>query len=120
MSGQSAEEIEKEEAAVADGRLDIIGEDPQEDHVADEVHPAAVQEHAGDEGEEVLAPDGFLRYGAVVEDKRVQFPGRQGGLKKKDGHVEHNKPVAEDGEVPAFDLIVANWKKHILVVVVFI
>ena len=39
--GDAAGEIEDEEADMADVVLDIVAEDPEEHHVADEVHRAA-------------------------------------------------------------------------------
>ena len=46
-----AHQIEHDEAEMAHGVLDIVAEHPQEQHVAEEVDPAPVQEHVGDEGE---------------------------------------------------------------------
>ena len=44
-----AQEIEDEVAEVAERVLDVVGEHPQEDHVAEEVPEVAVEEGVGDE-----------------------------------------------------------------------
>ena len=36
---------------MAIGVLDVVGEDPEEQHVGNEVPPAGMQEHVDDEGE---------------------------------------------------------------------
>ena len=38
-------EIAEEEADVPEGVLDVVAEDPEEEHVAGDVEPAGVQEH---------------------------------------------------------------------------
>jgi hypothetical protein len=43
----AGEQIEHEEPAVAHAVLDVVAEDPQVEHVAGEVHGAAVDEHRG-------------------------------------------------------------------------
>src|ERR1041385_2442843 len=48
----AADDVEGEVAEVADGVLDARAEDPEVDHVAEEVHEAAVQEQRGDERDE--------------------------------------------------------------------
>ena len=42
---QAAEHVEQREAAVPHGIFHVVAEDPQEPHVADEMEPAAVEEH---------------------------------------------------------------------------
>ena len=60
--GGRAQKIENEVAEVAERVLDVVGEHPQEDHVAGEVPEVAVEEGVGDErqpvgdGEEVQRP----------------------------------------------------------------
>ncbi|KKX90117.1 hypothetical protein UF38_00120, partial [Vibrio parahaemolyticus] len=68
---QAADQIEGEEADMAHGVLDIVGEDPKEQHVADEMHPAAMHEHVGEPG----GPGGHhlkvgRQHGPVGEDRR--------------------------------------------------
>ena len=42
--------IEHDEAPVAEAIFDVVAEDPQEEHVPEEVQPAAVQEHRREDG----------------------------------------------------------------------
>ncbi len=48
-AGDAAQEIEGEETQVPHRVLDIVAEHPEEQHVSDQMQPAAVQEHVGDE-----------------------------------------------------------------------
>ena len=43
----TARQIEKEKPHVSHGVLDVVAEDPEEQHVAGEVHDVGVQEHIG-------------------------------------------------------------------------
>src|SRR6185503_14843138 len=49
--GDPADEVEEGERDRAQAILDVVPEDPQEQHVAQQVYPAAVQEHARDHAE---------------------------------------------------------------------
>ena len=53
----AAHEVEERVAQAAHAILDVVAEDPEEQHVADDVHPAAVHEDRGDQGQ----PGGVLR-----------------------------------------------------------
>src|SRR5205823_6447710 len=44
-----AEQIEDDEASVAEAIFDVVAENPEVPHVPDDVHPAAVEEHRRDE-----------------------------------------------------------------------
>ena len=48
--GHAAQQVEQQVFRMAQDVLDVVAEDPQEPHVADQVQPAAVQEHGGHEG----------------------------------------------------------------------
>ena len=52
---ETAQEVEKKITQVAQVVLDVVAENPQEPHVADQVHPATVQKHAGEQGEDRVA-----------------------------------------------------------------
>ena len=53
----AAQQVEEHEARRAQAVFDVVAEDPEEEHVAAEVQPPAVQEHRHDDGEvHVLAP----------------------------------------------------------------
>ena len=49
-SGNSADEVENDVAEVAEVVFDVVAEDPEREHVEDEVHPGAVQEHGREDG----------------------------------------------------------------------
>ena len=66
-----ADEVEQQERDRAEAVLDVVAEDPQEQHVAEQVQPAAVQEHAR-EHPDVAWPE----VGAGLE--RVGDVGRNG------------------------------------------
>ena len=46
--GEAGREVEDEEADAAHHVLDVVAEDPEEEHVPEQVQPARVQEHAGE------------------------------------------------------------------------
>ena len=48
---------------MARGVLDVVPEDPQEQHVAAEMHPATVQEHRGEHGDQRIGGPGDVRTG---------------------------------------------------------
>ena len=53
----AAHEVEEQEADRPHGVFDLAAEGPQVNHVADDVHPAAVHEHGGEQGDEAMAVD---------------------------------------------------------------
>ncbi len=52
--GDAARQIENREAQRAHAVFDVVPEDPQRPHIADDVRPSAVQKHAGEEGPVVI------------------------------------------------------------------
>src|SRR6185437_15145656 len=50
---QAADEVEREEAPRPHRVLNVVAEHPEEERVANDVHPAAVQEHGGQRREDV-------------------------------------------------------------------
>ena len=69
------DEVEDEEQPVADAVLDVVAEDPQEEHVAGEVEPAAVHEHAPEQGQLDRRRPGLLRNrdGLPVDRDRLRL-----------------------------------------------
>ena len=64
-AGSAAQQIKDHEAAMAHRILDVIAEDPQEPHIAEQMHPATVQEHVGEHRRPVAAVgDHATRIGA--------------------------------------------------------
>ena len=77
------EQIEDQEFCVAEPILDIVAEDPQEQHVAEEMHPAAMHEHGGEDlhrachgalrklgGDECPLPDKGIACGELEQEHR--------------------------------------------------
>jgi len=112
VRGQSARQVEEQEAEVADGRLDVVAEDPQEEHIADQVAGAAVQKHAGQQGDQVLPPADLGGNGAPGVDEVAQRLGLHGGLVEKDDDIEGQQPVTDNRVMAAFDVFVAYGKNH--------
>ena len=63
-----ADDVEGEVADAAHGVLDVVAEDPEEEHVAEQVIPTAVQEHRRERGDDPARPE--LRAGAVTRQGR--------------------------------------------------
>ena len=60
---KAAEEVEDEVAEPAERVLDVVAEDPEEEHVAEQVRPAAVHEHRREPVSSPAVP--HLRAGAL-------------------------------------------------------
>jgi len=50
---EAAGDVEDEIAEVVEAVLDVVAEDPEVEHVAAEVQPAAVHKHRGENGDEI-------------------------------------------------------------------
>ena len=82
---RAAEQVEAEEPEPPEAILDVVAEDPQVEHVAQQVHPAAVQELAGDQRrglvrQVVAAAPGRGQVGrddAPLGDERVERASRR-------------------------------------------
>ena len=79
--GEPAYEVEEREPGRAHHLLQVVAENPQVEHVAAEMHPAAVQEHRGqkrgperqgDGRREILCCRIFLRHHAPGLDERLE------------------------------------------------
>ncbi len=86
------------------GLLDVVAEDPEEEHVPAEVKPArrVVQEHAREDGEHVLGGrrDELCRHEAEVfeeQSSRVAAADRQ-ALEQEHQHVRCQEQVVDDRE----------------------
>ena len=51
--GNAAQQVEDDEAHMADSILDVVAEDPQEEHVSEKVSPAGMQEHRREHADQV-------------------------------------------------------------------
>lgn len=98
VRADAACEIEEEVGEMAEVVLDIVAEDPEEEHVAGDVQEAHVKKHAGEEGEE----GGFEAYVAGEEAADVGGDGGVGiekdfVLSRREGElVEEDDDVGQD------------------------
>ncbi len=84
----TADQVEKEVSEVAKEVLDVVAEDPEEKHVAGDVKPAEMEEHAGYQGKEGDFKAGVPgkerrnagRHFGVSEEQRFKGAARHGGL----------------------------------------
>ena len=90
----AAGEVEEEKADGSHGVFNLAAEGPEEDHVADDVHPACVHEHRGQQGKPVMAvenADGDCRPGQNECIAVEQF------LKEHE-YVERHEERGDDGK----------------------
>ena len=107
-------EVPEQEPDPAERVLDVVPEDPEEEHVPAEVEPAPVHEHRG---EDALEPGEVVHLGgrrdaralertrveAVAE--HVEVDRRSGHLPEPDGAVHRDQPDGDDGEAPRRDVV---------------
>jgi hypothetical protein len=87
--GHAAEEIEEKIAEVAQTVLDIVTEDPQAPHIAEEMDPAPVKEHVGEERDRALRQHKMA--GTTAED----VGGDQAVVREEEGFL----PLAVDQKI---------------------
>lgn len=79
VGADSANKIEKKIGEVAEVVFHIVAKNPEEEHVAADVQPTAVQEHAGQDGEE-----------GGIEGDMAREEGRDAS---RDGGIGHHEGV---------------------------
>ncbi len=102
--GDAAQQVKQHKGKIAEGILDIVGEDPEEQHVGNQVQPAGVEEHVGEEGQGF--GDGAV--GNVLGKGSGEIGGhnaktggnaRQHGVRLEGaGHEEDDDVAHDDGE----------------------
>ena len=108
-SGQSAEQVEDHEANRPHPVFDIVAEDPERPHIADDVQPAPVQEHAGQKrpivADRKADPEGPFRVGKSCRHNSEQMEEliqrwlRHRQLEEKNDAVGENQKPGGDGRV---------------------
>lgn len=100
--------------------FDVIPEDPEVQHIADEVHPAAVEEHAREQRR--IGGNGHDRFGEVglseqegrnrpvLEHEGVVRADRKVGLVEKDEHAGCNRGDRNDRR--QFSRVVVVQRDH--------
>ena len=108
---QAGEQVEGQEAAAPQRVLDVVPEDPEREHVAGQVHQAAVEEHAGEDGEgrrddvarpDVLEGEELVGDGAAHQD-RVREAG--GELPAEGRQVGRQDGPGDDRDLLAGDVV---------------
>ena len=93
-SDRAAHEIEDDVAPAAHGVLHLRSECPEEDHVADDVHPAAMHEHGSEDRDPLMAGEEGGGDGGPLGDEVV--PAEQ--LENEDEAVDEDDEEGRDRE----------------------
>ena len=118
---QAARQVEQGEPERAHAVLDVVAEDPQRPHVADDVEPAAVEEHAGQERPVVVDresdPRGPSRVGVAgrhdaqeVEEPVARLLG-QGQLEGEGEDVQRDQRVDGQRRIAAGDGVLDRYHR---------
>ena len=86
---QSASQIKEEVSAAAHGIFDLRAEGPQENHVPDDVRPAAMHEHRSEDGDPVMAGNDLRWNGGPLQDECVTT--HQLKQKNEDIHYDNER-----------------------------
>ena len=117
----AAQQIEHDKSNVPHGIFDVVAEDPKIEHVADQVHPAAVQEHRGHHRErrrtegDVGVQRGFAEQGSgyraesVYDDLLTARIVRD--LPQEDEHARDDEADRDDGSDPR--RVVVAQRNHV-------
>ena len=79
---------------MAEAVLDVVAEDPQEHHVADEMEPAAMHEHGSEDGERALGR--LLREARWDERPVLDEAVAARELDQEEQHVEDDQNERDD------------------------
>ena len=92
---------------MAQGIFNVVAEDPEVEHVAEDMEEASVEEHGGNKGEvdgkrrgsvKCLAGHDLVRNRPPLEDESLAFDDIQRYLMIKDPAVGQNEPQGDDGK----------------------
>ena len=89
---RAANQIEDQIFRRAENIFDVIAEDPEEPHVAQDMHPPAMQEHGCQQGEEAEV----VRHQAIGSDKSIAIKRFERDLKEEDQHIDHDQQDRDD------------------------
>ena len=116
--GDPGQQVEAEEADRPHRVLDVVAEDPEEEHVPDDVQPASVHEHRGQPRDVPVVADGgpgragaddLARLVGVLDDRAVEI----GQLvEDPDREVDRDQRDRDDGERPRRDVVLD--REHLL------
>ena len=117
-----ADNIENNEAGVAHRIFDVVAEDPEIEHVADQVHESAVKKHARENGQngrygfrygfhfgrEVSGPEDYRGNGSELVYEKFSLLGFQGQL-VHEHHGIHNNERHSDHRLYRRRIVVPQW-----------
>ena len=110
--GDTAEQIEDQELHVPEAVLDVVAEDPQVEHVAAEVQPAAVHEHGAENGRDVGSR--IVREAPGHECPFLDEPVAVLQLEQEDEHVDDDEDEGDVRRRAPHGIVVAE-RKHLSV-----
>jgi len=90
---QSASQIKEEVSAAAHRVFDLRAEGPQENHVPDDVRPAAMHEHRSEDGHPAMAGNDVRRNRGPLHDEGVATH----QLKQKNEDIHHDNERVTTG-----------------------
>jgi hypothetical protein len=111
--GHSAAQVEDKEAKMSQGRLHIVTEYIKVEHVAQQVHPSAVEEDGGNKGEDRIVyqlgrfgedGDHLPRNNPECVDKLLQV-WSEGQLEQEGEHVGPDEDIGYKGDRPGGDVV---------------
>lgn len=111
VGNQAARQVKNQKAYVADHRFDVVGKNPEEKHVAHDVADAAMQKHTGEEGVQTLSLRNFGRDSSIIHDELPELIALI-HFNDENQNIQSQESVANNGVVPTFNIVIANWEKH--------
>lgn len=106
-SSEAADQVKEEKAEMAQGIFDVVAEDPEIEHVSEEVQESAMEEHGRKNGEgdrhrrklmEDLSMDDLIGNRTPFKDKVLTFNNIQGNLVKKDQTIGQDDSNGDQGK----------------------
>ena len=98
-------EIEEDETASSHGVFDLAAESPQVNHVADDVHPAGMHEHGGENRDPAVAMDDANRDDGPGPDEAIAID----QLFEKNIGVEDDDGDGGERKTPQRPRGIAEW-----------
>ena len=99
-SGQSAQEIDQQEARATKDRLYLAADDEERVHIKEDMADAAVQEHRAQHAVKLPAENDEWREQSAL-DKQLLFHLRHGESHQENGQIDGNQQISQDGLVLA-------------------
>src|SRR5579884_4238043 len=104
----TADQVEDRVLVVSERVLDVVAEDPEEEHVEADVRPTTVHELRGQERVELMPVRDLVRDRAPAQDKIFNLRVRKRQHVEEDEGVEHDDGVVDDRREAAAVVLVAD------------